>query len=185
MNRKTLTAICALWLLALNPSFACPAHGQAKATPAPVKNVAQDDNATEKLVNDEAFGPVRLGLTDGQLQKAVGAPASKTPVALEPATGQHVSDWKYPKLGLTLKMAADKKAGPFTVASFALESPSRFRSTRGVGIGSSADQIRKAYKGFVEPGSSDRIVVGSEYMGIIFTLEGGKATYIFVGAAAE
>lgn len=182
MNRTTLGALCALWLLLPTAAHACPAHGQ--VGPAPAPPVAQGD-AAEKRVTAEAFGPVRLGLTDAQLIKAIGAPAAKTPAVLEGATGQHVSDWKYPKLGLRLKMGADKKAGPFTVASFRLQPLCAYRSKHGVGIGSSAADIAKVYKGFVKPERSGQIIVGSEYLGLIFTMKGGKAVEIFVGAGAE
>ena len=65
--------------------------------------------------------------------------------------------------------------------------PFEGKTSRGVGIGSTEEEVRAAYKNLIDPGSrpGEMIIAGSVYGGVFFTIEDGKVTTIFIGAGAE
>lgn len=121
------------------------------------------------------------------LLKQLGAPAKRGKVVLQEADGTYVQTWKYPKQGLTLVVASEERAGPKNVASILARAPCALKTTRGIGVGSSLGEVRKAYaqEQNREETTTDRFVAGSIYSGVIFELTGRKVTSIFIGAAAE
>ena len=183
MKRLSLALATALLTTLPLTAGAAPVAGR----PAPSPRIAQANaQAAEKRASSESFGGLHLNLTERDAVRILGGATSRTPVVLEGATGLYVSDWEYPMKGVRLHMASPKKLGSMTVASFTLEGRCSLRTRGGIGVGSSAADIRKAYAGLIAGGGGgDTIVVGSEFMGIIFTLEKGRATHIFVGAGAE
>jgi hypothetical protein len=93
----------------------------------------------------------------------------------------------YAKLGLSLTWARENQKSPWKVERFRAKSPCTWRTPQGIGLGSSAAQVRQIYAGLIEAESSgpEQIVVGSIYAGVIFELKQDRVTSIFVGAAAE
>lgn len=140
------------------------------------------------IMNSEHFGPLRLGLSQAAVVAQFGKPASKSKEVFEAATGDYVENWSYPSRGLSLHMAGAKKGGAKTVSGITLKAPCKLASARGIRIGSTDNDVRKAYakkeldKDFTRPGF---IVAGSIYGGIMFTITGGRVTSIFLGAGAE
>ena len=135
---------------------------------------------------DETVGPVSLWMPAAEVQKALGAPASRGNWVTEAASGQQVQEWRYPARGLTLTMARASAQEAPQVDRFRVRAPSRDATSRGIRIGDPAEKVRKAYAGLLGPESTaTSLVVGSLYDGVIFTLERGRVTEIFVGAAAE
>ncbi len=137
--------------------------------------------------SDERLGRLGLGLEASEVKAALGAPASKGPWSDEPATGLTIQEWDYPALGISVTMSREEPGGAVTVNRFFVEAPCRLATSRGIRIGDPGDEVRRAYKGLLSQEDSDpeSLVVGSVYDGVIFTLEAGKVTRIFVGAAAE
>jgi hypothetical protein len=84
-------------------------------------------------------------------------------------------------------MAGSSKSSPTTLRSISATAPSGLRTSRGIGIGSTAEEVRAAYGKELNPEESqdERLVVGSIFGGIIFDLKGNRVTGIFYGAAAE
>ena len=70
-----------------------------------------------------------------------------------------------------------------------LFSPCTLKTSRGIGIGSSKEVVLQEYKDEVQlgldEGESDKIIVGTVYGGIIFTLDGDSVISIYIGASAE
>jgi hypothetical protein len=62
-----------------------------------------------------------------------------------------------------------------------------FRTSKGISIGSSYQEVEQAYKDYMNPEFSNResIVAGSIYGGVVFSFEKGKVKSVFVGAASE
>lgn len=166
-------------------------HGtkQVAPTPAPADGSASDAAGPgAKLWTTESLGPVRIGMSGAAVEKALGAPARRTPVEEEGASGSWISAWSYPAQGLVLILGAPTKSGKPTVSAMTAEAPSTLRTTRGVAVGASYAEVARAYpKALWDASDSgpDRIVVGSVYGGILFEFEGRKLSRIFYGAAAE
>jgi hypothetical protein len=133
----------------------------------------------------DSFGGLSLGLTDAKVVALIGEPAAKGQEMEEGASGQTLSDWRWPARGVTLSMA---KGDGWTVASITLAAPSEAKSVDGIGVGSTHADVMTAYAKFVatDTQSNDtQITLGSIYGGVFFELADGKVTKIFVGAGAE
>lgn len=137
------------------------------------------------VLDKEALGGIKLGTSQTQILTRFGKPQSKSAEILEAATGLYVETWKWPLL--TIHMSSTKKGGPKAVASILTSRPA-LSTARGIHVGSSAADVRKAYGKSIDASASngEQIVVGSIYGGVIFTMtKGGKVGAIFLGAGAE
>ncbi|MFP5259309.1 MAG: hypothetical protein ACLGQH_09825 [Acidobacteriota bacterium] len=147
------------------------------------ERAAPFDTAKERL------GALRLGQPASDLAAALACPPRKSRETYEAATGAYVQTWSYPGCGVILKMSADKRAAPKTVASIRLTAPATLQTAKGIGIGSPEQAVIKAYQayrdrdGWSVKGKS--FVAGSVYDGLIFDFKNGKVVGIFLGAAAE
>lgn len=131
----------------------------------------------------ESFGPLKLGMKDGPVLKALGPPKSKGKPVLEAATGLTVSEWKWP--GLTLTMGREKAGSPWQIERLLAYAPCKFKTARGVGIGDTLERVRVAYTLGGEDGPTEQVMLGDAYGGLLFNLKKGKVVEIFIGAAAE
>lgn len=142
----------------------------------------------EASLEDESFGKLRLGQSAEAVSLVLGKAESKGKETNWAATGDWVQEWRYAKRGVTLDMASEKRGGAKTVLSIRARPPCVFSTSRGIRLGSSEGEVRKAYgnvqdKDQSEPGRT--FVAGSIYGGLIFTFEKGRVVEIFIGAAAE
>ena len=145
---------------------------------------AADDDFLEK----ETFGKIKLGQKAAELTAAVGKADSKGKDTEWAATGEWVQEWRFKTQGLTVNMASGKKDGAKTVHSLTATAPCPLATARGIRIGSTAAEVKKAYGKVEDKEQSEAgktFVAGSVYGGIIFTLKDGKVSQIFLGAAAE
>jgi hypothetical protein len=136
----------------------------------------------------ETFGQLKLGRKAADIVKVLGQPEGKGKEVHWDATGDWVQEWRYPAKGLTLNMASAKKGAPKTVLSFTAEEGCKLATSRGIKLGSTLAEVRKAYGKFENKEDSqagETFVAGSVYGGIIFHLKDGKVSSIFFGAAAE
>ena len=145
--------------------------------------------ATEAMLRGETLGPLRLGLAEKAVLKALGKPAKQTALVLQGADGNYVQEWHYPSQGIELMMSArEKKTGTRTIAIIKAAAPCAFATRQGIKIGSPEAAARKAYAAHVDrdsPAEKGTFVAGSIYGGIIFNFAQGKVSRIFFGAAAE
>jgi hypothetical protein len=152
------------------------------STSAPVAPLAAKD--------DDVFGGLALGLSEAEIVKLLGAPAKKSQVEQEGATGLWVSTWTWPKLGVTLRMAAEAKGRPAKLDSVQLAAPSKLVNPKGIGIGSLRADVVRVFgpristenAASMRPGA---IVVDSIFGGVIFDVEKDHVVGVFVGAASE
>ncbi len=166
-------------------------------TAAPDTSAASDTTASREEKRGDAIpegpmgekvGPLRIGMSGESLVEAFGEPAGKTPFEKWGADGLEHQDWKYPGKGVTVGMV--KTSGGGVVADrITLGGKSTLKTARNVGIGSTREEVKTAYLDDIDPESDpldeEKIVVGSLYGGIVFTMKEKKVTEIFVGAAAE
>ena len=131
--------------------------------------------------------PIKLDQRASEVLKILGKPTSQNKAVFEQATALTVQDWRYPSLGIQVKMASDEPKGKQKVVAITISGPCKFTTDKGIGLGDRADQVKSAYSGKIdkETSNAETIVVGSVYDGIIFQIEKGKVTRIFWGAAAE
>ncbi len=78
--------------------------------------------------------------------------------------------------------AKDKRAFQIEIVS-----PSPFKTSKGIGIGTTKEMVLESYSNEINNGESepDAIVVGSIYGGTVFFLTDGKVCRIFIGELAE
>lgn len=141
------------------------------------------------LMKNEQLGTLKLDtlLSKLKLPSSCGSP-QKDEETFWGADGAHHQSWKYTACGLKLGLVREKKTDPHRVFSLTLVAPSRLKTLRGIGIGSTAQAVLKAYAAEYNPAESQKgltIVAGTVYGGLIFTLKQGKVSEIFWGAAAE
>ncbi|MBT9545353.1 MAG: hypothetical protein IV090_08190 [Candidatus Sericytochromatia bacterium] len=155
--------------------------------------VASPGWAAEKdpfaLMKSEQLGTLKLDLPLSQIKlpASCGSP-QKDEETFWGADGALHQDWVYTACGLELGLVREKKTDPQHLFSLTLRAPSRLKTLRGIGIGSTAQAVLKAYASEYNPGESQKgltIVAGTVYGGLIFTLKQGKVSEIFWGAAAE
>ena len=104
------------------------------------------------------------------------------------ADGAYHQIWRSDSCGLELGMVSEKRGGPKCIWSITLVRPSTLATSRGIRIGSTEREVRKAYKAVWNREDSQRsgcFVAGSIFGGIMFRFEDGKVREIFLGAAAE
>lgn len=140
-----------------------------------------------KVVDVQKLGDLELRLESSQLLPILGKPAGQGKAVVEGSTGLTVKDLKYPKHGLVVTLAREKKATVWRVERFLVKAPCAWKTPQAIGIGSSEQDVRKVYGQLLDSDSQtpEQLVVGTVYDGVIFHLKKGKVDSIFVGAAAE
>lgn len=144
--------------------------------------------AQEDLSSRESLGKLKLGSKGDEVIKLLGKPASKGKDVEWAAIGEWVQEWKFPEQGIQLNMASAKKGGTKTVLMITGTSACKLATAKGIAIGSSEADVKKAYGSVQDKENSEAgktFVAGSIYGGVIFHFEKGKVSEIFIGAAAE
>lgn len=140
------------------------------------------------LMKEEALNEIRLEMPQIEVLKFLGKPAKMGPDVEWEAIGEHVQEWQYPAQGLTLQMASIKKGGTKKVLIVTLKAPGERRTKKGIHLGSTEAEVRKAYGALEDKESSQKgeiFVAGTVYGGLVFHFEKGKVSEIFLGAMAE
>jgi len=155
---------------------------------------AQDTEETRKdytelgweLLEKENFGSLRLGMPLSVLLTVLGAPDEKEEAVEWGADGEIHQNYIYRNYGLKLDIIGEKDQDK-KLNMILATAPCFFKTSKGIGIGSIAEEVVKAYQEYLEPGfwNINYIVAGSVYGGIILTAEDGKISQIFFGAAAD
>ncbi|WP_038170806.1 hypothetical protein [Verrucomicrobium sp. BvORR106] len=153
--------------------------------------VVMGDEQAEKgfaLMKEEALNEIRLEMPQQAVLKVLGKPAKKGEDVEWEAIGEHVQEWQYPAQGVTLQMASVKKGGAKKVLCVAQKAPGALATRKGLRIGSSEAEVRKAYGALEDKEASRKgeiFVAGTVYGGLVFHFEKGKVSEIFLGAMAE
>ncbi len=99
---------------------------------------------TDRLTQTERLGNLRIGMTSEQIVQILGNPPTQSPIRSDSCTGDH-QDWKYPNQGLVLTLMPDTQDGAQTLERIVAEAPSKLKTKRGIGIGSSWNAVKQAY----------------------------------------
>jgi hypothetical protein len=105
-----------------------------------------------RALHKELFGGVTLGMPQGDVIKVLGAPGKKTkPAPEEKANGQseYFAKWTWPGIEATFGSASATDG--FTLRSITFRAPSKAKTARGIGIGSTRAEVAKAYADVADP----------------------------------
>jgi hypothetical protein len=148
--------------------------------------------AAMALLKDENIGGLKLGMTDNAVIAILGKPSKKETPVEEAATGDIVADWSWAKAGVTVTFA-DAKKKPI-VNGIRLEPAATLKTSKGVGIGSTRQQLDAAYQAghMKDDDTAAQYVVGTHYFGMVFMFDEGKdgksstnVTSVYWGTLAE
>lgn len=159
-----------------------------------IKIPKTDDRAESKdfeelgfnLMKNETLDKLKLGLKLSDLINILGEPNVKTNNELWGADGEYHQTFKYSSMGIELDMIGENEEDK-TVNMITVQIPCDYKTTEGISIGSDYEDVKEAYKGYLnqEFSNSESIVAGSIYGGVTFRFENGKVKSIFIGASAE
>ena len=136
------------------------------------------------IMKNEAVGFLKIGLAAAEVLAGLGEPADKSPIRIWGADGLEHQKWRYPAKGIEFDMV--KRDGAFLVNMIHITNPCNYKTKQGIGIGSPAKEVQAAYPDQLNPEVNEtKLVAGTVYGGIIFGLDGGVVSSIFIGAAAE
>ena len=136
------------------------------------------------IMKNETIGFLKIGLAAAEVLAGLGEPADKSPIRIWGADGLEHQKWRYPAKGIEFDMV--KRDGAFLVNMISITTPCEYKTKQGIGIGSSVKEVQAAYPNQLNPAVNDtKLVAGTVYGGIIFGMEGGAVSSIFIGAATE
>ncbi len=152
--------------------------------------MAEQRDSTDEfaLLKKEQIGNLRIDMPEIEVRKAANCALKRGPNKLWGADGLYHQKWNYAKCGLLLDMVSEKKNTPKSIGSITIVSPSTLSTIKGVKIGSTENEVVKAYQSDWNREDSEKgktFVAGSIYGGLIFSFRSGKVNSIFLGAAAE
>lgn len=144
------------------------------------------------LMGNEKFGDLKLSLTADEAIKIIGNPSMKTEEEYWGADGGHHSNWVYKSQGITLGMNRiedhpDSKYHNKLVDRITITAPSDLKTLKGIGIGSSLDEVKIGYQRTMENTEMEEgwLIAGTIYGGLMFKIENEQVVEIFLGASAE
>ena len=151
---------------------------------------AQEKSQEElfKLMKSEKIGELRIDMTEAQIKQVLPTKPARSREQLWGADGQYHQKWSYAGQGLTLGVVSEKKGGAKTLEMIDCSARCTLKSARGIGIGSTLDDVQKAYGAEFNKEESklpEMFVAGTIYGGLILKMKAGKVSNIFLGAAAE
>lgn len=140
-----------------------------------------------ELIEKEAIGALKLGMTDQAVIKELGEAEKKSEAIVWGADGLEHQSWYYEAKGIELGMV--KYEGNQIVSTIKLSKSCELNTSRGIGIGSTRNDVIRSYGKEMEPenrdGDSSTLIAGTVYGGVLFAMENDRVTSIFIGAAAE
>lgn len=137
---------------------------------------------------EERIGTLSIGLSETDLKKSINCPLKRGKDILWGADGAYHQTWKCADCGLEIGMVSEKRGATKMIESLTITAPSTLTTKRGIRIGSTEQEVRKAYRrewNKEDSTNNGNFVAGSIYGGIIFQFRDGMVCQIFLGAAAE
>lgn len=150
--------------------------------------------AAEDSVGDFRAGPLRLGMSEQAARKAMGQPQKETGVKFEPATGDYIKEWAFPKAGVEIVLSASEKKGSFSVRTIMLQAPCDWLALGKVRVGMPSEEAGAGLRGLVGNGVSvfeafddagGSILFEESYNVLSCRVAEGKVTNIYLGPGPE
>ena len=139
-----------------------------------------------ELLKTESLRQLKINLTAKETINLLGEPDKKSKSEIWGADGAYHQSWVYYSKGVELDIIGQESINQ-AINMITITKPCELKTKRRIGIGSSIDDVKLAYRKAINSSFSDSlsIVAGSIYGGIIFYFENAKVQKIFIGAAAE
>ncbi len=132
------------------------------------------------------IGDLKEKMTAQEVKRILGEPEQTAKEFARGMDGASVQDWNYTSKGITITFIRDATEGQ-VIEDIRVTAPCDFATPKGIKIGSSYEEVKKAYKGNIQDEftTNDKIVVGSIYGGTMFDFDGGIVSRMAVGVFAE
>ncbi len=137
---------------------------------------------------DFQVGPIVIGTPLTEIVTLLGQPEKEEKAQYQGYDGDWHRSVSYESKGISLQVSATEEKGEYTVERVSVTEPFSGKTAKGIGIGSSPDEIRAAYSDMMNPDDSSEVavVLGSVYWGVHFHLGSeGTVESITFGANAE
>lgn len=124
---------------------------------------------------------------DTDVITGIGDAEKKSEAKVWAADGDVHQSWYYPQKGIELDMVK-RSDGKLVVGRVVITNPCTYKTKRGIGIGSSEEDVRIGYAKEINPKFSNgkkSVVAGTVYGGVMFSLKDGVVAGILIGDAAE
>ncbi len=146
--------------------------------------------AGEFRLEDETFGPLRIGMTEKELREVPGEWAALSEPALWGADGLEHWDVFCAQYGVQVGLARIPGTGSEAVIfSIFATAPCEWKTSRGAGIGDTAALLKTLYQDAIDlegaPEGEEAVLIGSLFEGILVGVREGLVTSLFIGALAE
>jgi len=132
-------------------------------------------------------GWLKIGVDEKTIKAKLGEDCKLSVLGESQVSGFYEEEWLFAKQGIKLIMESENPESQKTVAQFSVMAPSKLKTLKGIGIGSTKAEILSAYHGHIntEEATDDTIIVGSIYEGLFFTMKKDIVEEMFIGAIAE
>ena len=145
--------------------------------------------AEEHLLSEsEKIGEFSEGMSAKKLKKKLHCAFKLDKEIMTEADGLYHQTWDCPALGIRFDMSSGRKGGDKTINQITIVAPSQLKTGRGIQIGSTEQQVIKAYNDVKDVQGTvphETFVAGSVYGGLFFQFKNGKVDSIMLGAGAE
>lgn len=134
----------------------------------------------------ERLGGLYIGQAGSEVLKTLSCAVKPGKERRSEVDGDRHQVWSSPACGVELDMVG--KGTKKKVDKIVVSAPFAGASNRGIKIGSTVQEVEKAYRAVWNKGESqpgETFVAGSIYGGMIFMLAQGKVEQIVIGATAE
>lgn len=145
--------------------------------------LALAQEGSDDLLTKHHLGGIKIGMSEKALGAIFGKAAiKKSPSKQEGRDGNEV--WDCPTKGLSIEMGSPEDDKGRTVASFTARGKCPLATAKGIKIGSTLAEVRKAYGTLHENGPGQFLAGNAaDSVGIFFTFKGGKVVEIYFGVA--
>lgn len=139
-----------------------------------------------KLMDSETIGVVKRRMAFENVKALLGEPDTISSVDTSEIDGGFYQSIEYLKLGVSIVISAHPDSVK-KVENIFINEPCILKTSKQIGIGSSLDEVKKAYGVSINPGSysEDYLIAGSVYGGIVFNFENLKVKSIYLGISAD
>lgn len=148
-----------------------------------IDDMGHDSEYPYDILNDW----LQLGIPQAKVIEMLGEPTKKDKDEYWGATDTYVQKWHFNDIGLKLHMESEKEGGLKQVFSITAHAPNTMKTSKNARIGIKKEKLISLYADHynIELQHENSIIIGSIYGGVIYTIENGLVSEIFIGAAAE
>ncbi len=141
-----------------------------------------------RFMASESLGPIRIGQPASGARALMHSESEEGAVTKSEADGRFHQSVEYPDEGVGFTFVSDSRKEPQEVFSARVKAPSKLRTKRGIGIGSTRSEVLAAYRDDIDKDlSADEslLVAGAIEGGVAISFTAGRVSEIFLGPIGE